>query len=40
MGFAKTCNGEVRNMDDWYQAFNVQSGDKLYLPSEQRVKIW
>ncbi len=33
-------NGAVRNMDVWYQAFNVQPGDKLYLPPEQRVSIW
>jgi putative endopeptidase len=33
-------NGVVRNVDAWYAAFNVQSGDKLYLPPEQRVKIW
>jgi len=33
-------NGVVRNMDAWYRAFNVQPGDKLYLPPEQRVSIW
>lgn len=33
-------NGPVRNMDAWYKAFNVQPGDKLYLPPEQRVSIW
>jgi putative endopeptidase len=33
-------NGIVRNMDAWYRAFNVQPGDKLYLPPEQRVRIW
>jgi len=33
-------NGVVRNMDAWYKAFNVQPGDKLYLPPEQRVSIW
>ena len=33
-------NGVVRNVDAWYEAFNVQPGDKLYLPPEQRVKIW
>ena len=33
-------NGPVRNMDAWYEAFNVQPGDKLYLPPEERVKIW
>jgi putative endopeptidase len=33
-------NGVVRNMDEWYAAFNVQPGDALYLPPEERVKIW
>ena len=33
-------NGVVRNIDAWYQAFNVQAGDKLYLSNEDRVRIW
>ena len=33
-------NGVVRNVDAWYKAFNVQPGDKMYLPPEQRVHIW
>nr|WP_309661386.1 M13 family metallopeptidase [Sphingomonas sp.] len=33
-------NGIVRNVDAWYKAFNVQPGDKLYLPPQQRVHIW
>jgi endothelin-converting enzyme/putative endopeptidase len=33
-------NGVVRNVDAWYAAFNVQPGDKLYLPPERRVHIW
>lgn len=33
-------NGAVRNMDEWYAAFDVKPGDKLYLSPEQRVKIW
>jgi endothelin-converting enzyme/putative endopeptidase len=33
-------NGVVRNFDPWYKAFNVQPGDKMYLPPEQRVHIW
>jgi putative endopeptidase len=33
-------NGVVRNLDAWYKAFNVQPGDKLYLPPEERVRIW
>jgi len=33
-------NGVVRNVDAWYNAFNVQPGDKMYLPPEQRVHVW
>lgn len=34
------CNGIVRNIPEWYHAFDVKPGDKLYLAPEQRVKIW
>ena len=30
----------VRNNDAWYAAFEVKEGEKLYLPPEQRVKVW
>lgn len=30
----------VRNLDPWYAAFNPKAGQKLYLTSEQRVRIW
>jgi putative endopeptidase len=33
-------NGAVRNVPEWYEAFEVQEGDALYLPPEERVKIW
>ena len=33
-------NGVVRNFDEWYEAFDVQKGDKLYLLPEERVRIW
>jgi endothelin-converting enzyme/putative endopeptidase len=33
-------NGVVRNVDAWYVAFDVKPGDKLYLPPEERVRIW
>jgi endothelin-converting enzyme/putative endopeptidase len=33
-------NGVVRNFDPWYKAFNVQPGDKMYLPPEERVHVW
>lgn len=32
--------GPLRNVDAFYQAFNVEKGDKMYLPPEDRVKIW
>jgi putative endopeptidase len=34
------CNGVVRNMDGWYDAFGVKPGHKLYLKPEERVRIW
>jgi putative endopeptidase len=33
-------NGVVRNMDAWYDAFEVKAGDDLYVAPEQRVRIW
>jgi len=30
----------VRNIDAWYDAFDVKPGDKLYLAPENRVRIW
>ena len=33
-------NGVVRNIDAWYQAFDVKPGDRLYLPPAERVHIW
>ncbi len=33
-------NGAVRNLDAWYEAFGVTEDDDLYLPPEERVRIW
>ena len=33
-------NGIVRNMDEWYEAFGVTPDDDLYLPPEERIRIW
>jgi endothelin-converting enzyme/putative endopeptidase len=33
-------NGVVRNLDAWYDAFGVKEGDALYLPPEERIRIW
>ena len=30
----------VRNHDAWYAAFDIRPGDPLYLPPDQRVRIW
>ncbi|WP_454044301.1 M13 family metallopeptidase [Cellulosimicrobium sp. Marseille-Q8652] len=34
------CNGVVRNVDEFYEAYDVQPGDALYLAPEERVRIW
>ena len=33
-------NGVVKNMPEFYAAFDVREGDGLYLPEEERVHIW
>ncbi len=33
-------NGVVRNIDAWYEAFDVQPDNAMYLPPEERVSIW
>lgn len=33
-------NGVVRNFDEWYAAFNVTQDHAMYLPPEERVRIW
>jgi len=33
-------NGAVRNVPEFYEAFDVQEEDALYLAPEERVKIW
>lgn len=34
------CNGVLRNLDEFYTAYDVQPGDALYLAPEERVRIW
>ena len=33
-------NGMARNMDEFYEAFDVKEGDAMYLAPEDRVRIW
>lgn len=33
-------NGVVRNFDEWYEAFGVGPDHALYLPPEERIRIW
>jgi len=34
------CNGVVRNLTEFYEAFGVKERDKLWLPQKDRVRIW
>ncbi|MGE0219141.1 M13 family metallopeptidase [Mycolicibacterium sp.] len=34
------CNGVIRNMDAFYEAFEVSEDDALYLEPQRRVHIW
>ncbi|HJT94946.1 MAG TPA: M13 family metallopeptidase [Mycobacterium sp.] len=34
------CNGVIRNVDAFYDAFEVSESDELYLEPERRVRIW
>ncbi len=34
------CNGVVRNIDSFYEAFGIGEGDALFLTPEARVRIW
>ena len=34
------CNGVVRNIDSFYEAFGVNEGDALFLEPTRRVRIW
>ena len=33
-------NGALPHIDMWYDAFNVKSGDKMFLPKEERLQLW
>ena len=33
-------NGVVRNFNEWYDAFGIGPDNALYLPPEQRIRIW
>lgn len=32
--------GPLRNLDAWYDAFNIKPGSKFYIPPAQRVHLW
>lgn len=33
-------NGALPHIDMWYDAFNVQPTDKMYIPKDQRLQLW
>jgi len=34
------CNQIVKNLNEFYEAFDVKQGDALYMPEGERVRIW
>ncbi|MNS87311.1 Neutral endopeptidase [compost metagenome] len=34
------CNGPISNMPEFYEAFDVKEGDKLWKPEADRAKVW
>ncbi|GAB4084801.1 M13 family metallopeptidase [Myceligenerans cantabricum] len=34
------CNGVLRNIDEFHETYGTTPGDALYLPPEDRVRIW
>jgi len=38
-GFLRV-NGPVVNIDEFYEAFDIKPGDKMYVAPEKRVRIW
>lgn len=33
-------NGTLPHIEDWYKAFGITEGDKLYIPEGERLNIW
>lgn len=34
------CNGPLSNMQEFYNAFDIKTGDKMYRAADQRAKVW
>ncbi|HYD22508.1 MAG TPA: M13 family metallopeptidase, partial [Flavipsychrobacter sp.] len=34
------CNGPLSNMPEFYQAFGIKEGDKMWRPEAERAKVW
>jgi putative endopeptidase len=32
--------GPTRNIDEWYESFDVKPGDTMHIAPDQRVRIW
>ena len=33
-------NGALPHIDDWYEAFGVKEGDKMFIPKSERLDLW
>lgn len=40
MTFRKSVIGPLRNLDEGYNAFEIDAGSKFYISSEKRVRLW
>jgi predicted metalloendopeptidase len=36
----KMANGAVVDIDAWYEAFDLQARNKMFIPKEKRMLIW
>lgn len=33
-------NGTLPHIDDWYEAFGITEEDPMFVPAEERLRIW
>lgn len=33
-------DGALPHIDAWYEAFGIKEGDKMFIPQEERLKLW
>ena len=33
-------NGVLKNLDEFYKAYDIKEGDEMYIPNTMRAKVW